>query len=109
MCLPSCWNYMLKSAMEALCCFILGFLGVLAHASELQLTHEDKHKHLPPKGTKHKSSSGSGLVMRAAKPPWSRNAESDSSLIMFLIQRTTSEALTLRQPSIVTYILSEIS
>ena len=45
--------------------------------SELQLTHEEKHKHQPLKGNEHNSPLLSGLVMRAAKPPCSRNAESD--------------------------------
>ena len=53
-------------------------------ASELQLTHEEKHKHLPLKGTKHNSPSPSGLVMRMAKPPCSKNAESDPGTMVSL-------------------------
>ena len=71
---PSGLNYMLKSATEALCCFTQSFLrhfGPCCYksTSKLQLTDEEKHKHLPLKGTKHNSPLPSGLVMRAAKPP----------------------------------------
>ena len=52
--------------------------------SELQLTHEEKHKHLPLKGSKHNSPLSSGLVMRAAKSPCSRNAESDPGTMVSL-------------------------
>ena len=52
-------------------------------ASEFQLTHEEKHKHLPLKGTKHNSPLPSGLVMKAAKF-CSRNAESDPGTMVSL-------------------------
>ena len=76
-------NYTLKSATEALCRFYAEFLEafwpILSReiASELQLTHEEKHKHLPLKGTEHNSPSPSGLVMRTAKPPCFRNIEKE--------------------------------